>query len=166
MLKTAREVLSLTDEQRAQLQRRLGEAYHKACVAFAPVRNGGLRGRPGLGDVSRVGAGHRNDRAARDACPECPAWTVQPGRHAGEQSDRDGRGIRTGHRGVHRRAVQGGDSGIKHEGGRLMACPFFIGLLPDKSCEYTRPRVSSAHGGRTRRAQPGDSNDEEDQPLR
>jgi hypothetical protein len=47
MLKTAREVLSLTDEQRAQLQRRLGEAYHKACVAFAPYETavcGGDRG--------------------------------------------------------------------------------------------------------------------------
>lgn len=36
MLKTARKILMLTEEQRDHLQRRLGEAYHKACITFAP----------------------------------------------------------------------------------------------------------------------------------
>lgn len=36
MLAAARSILKLTEAQSEQLQRRLGEAYHKACVAFVP----------------------------------------------------------------------------------------------------------------------------------
>jgi len=38
MLNAARKILMLTEEQRGQLQRRLGEAYHKACAVFAPFQ--------------------------------------------------------------------------------------------------------------------------------
>lgn len=49
MLTKVREILSLTDEQSSQLQRRLGDAYHKACVAFAPYQEAVCKGDGGWG---------------------------------------------------------------------------------------------------------------------
>ena len=39
MLKTVKKNLMLTEEQRDHLQRRLGEAYQKACAVFAPYED-------------------------------------------------------------------------------------------------------------------------------